>query len=160
MKIYDEANNIIENPDLELGKLLQESKSVVFKYEITTYEQGHYETIAEYPNGGKDIEWVVDVAEEGNWIAYDENGEVVETDIAIPSDAPHELNIPSTHEWLRYVLYTDEELAEIAAQKEVAEQEQITIESQQAQIADQQAQIEEQAAAIEELAAMLAALEV
>ena len=24
-------------------------------------EQGHYETVAEYPNGGKDVEWVVDV---------------------------------------------------------------------------------------------------
>lgn len=24
-------------------------------------EQGHFETIAEYPNGGKDVKWVVDV---------------------------------------------------------------------------------------------------
>ena len=24
-------------------------------------EQGHYETIAEYPNGGKDVRWIVDV---------------------------------------------------------------------------------------------------
>lgn len=24
-------------------------------------EQGHYETIAEYPNGGKDVKWVIDV---------------------------------------------------------------------------------------------------
>lgn len=24
-------------------------------------EQGHYETIQEYPNGGKDVEWIIDV---------------------------------------------------------------------------------------------------
>lgn len=122
MKIFDEKNNLIENPDMESGKLIQESNPVTFRYTITQHEQGHYETIAEYPNGGKDVEWVIDTPEEGAWIAYDNDDNEVETDITIPDDAPHEMDIPSFNEYMRYVLYTAEELAEIAEKKKLQEE--------------------------------------
>ena len=35
-------------------------------------EQGHYEVIAEYPNGGKDVRWVIDVPGVEGHDAYDE----------------------------------------------------------------------------------------
>ena len=35
-------------------------------------EQGHYETVAEYPNGGKDVRWVIDVPSVTASDAYDE----------------------------------------------------------------------------------------
>lgn len=121
MRIIDEQGEAVANPDLEKGKLVEEMRPVTHRYEITQQEQGHYETIAEYPNGGKDVEWVVDVPEEGRWVAYDEDGEEVETDLVVPDDAPHEIEIPSMDEWLRYVPYTEDELAEIAEQKAQAE---------------------------------------
>ena len=35
-------------------------------------EQGHYEVIAEYPNGGKDVKWVIDIPKVEAKEAYDE----------------------------------------------------------------------------------------
>lgn len=121
MRIIDDRGNVITDPDLESGKLVEENQPVTYRYEITQHEQGHYETIAEYPNGGKDVEWVVDVIEEGRWVAYDESGEEVEIDTVIPDDAPHEIDIPTLDVFYRYILYTEDELAEIAEQKAQAE---------------------------------------
>lgn len=132
MRIIDEHGEVVTNPDFEKGKLVQESQPVTYRYEITQHEQGHYETIAEYPNGGKDVEWVIDIPEEGRWVAYDEGGEEVETDLIVPDDAPHEIDISATDEWLRYVPHTDEELAEIAEQKAQAEAAKAKAEEQQA----------------------------
>ena len=45
----------------------------------TIPEQGHFETIREYPNGGKDVEWVVDVpavAGSPKTDAYDEEEKI------------------------------------------------------------------------------------
>ena len=117
MRIIDYQGKAVTNPDLEKGKLVQESQAVVFRYEITQHEQGHYETVAEYPNGGKDIKWVIDVPEEGRWVAYDEGGEEVETDLIVPDDAPREIDMPAVDTFSRYALYTAEELAERAQAK-------------------------------------------
>ena len=114
MRVLDEAGNIIEDWDLELGKLVPESRDVTFRYEVTQQEQGHYEVTAEYPNGGKDVKWVIDVPELGRWVAYDEDGAEVETETVIPDDAPHEIEIPDAEAFYRYVRYTAEELAEKA----------------------------------------------
>lgn len=92
MKIYNKhKTQILDNPDLKKG-WLKEDKIVVKIIPATeeVQEQGHYETIREYENGGKDIEWVVDV--EG-----------------IPAK-------PETYEYediLVYTLYTEEELVEL-----------------------------------------------
>lgn len=40
-------------------------------------EQGHYEVVAEYPNGGRDVEWVVDVPGVEAREAYDETEQVL-----------------------------------------------------------------------------------
>lgn len=112
-KIFDIQGNIIENPDLEKGKLVDSTRPITHRYKITQEEKGHYETVAEYSNGGKDIKWVVDTPEEGYWAAYDENHNEVKTDITIPEDAPHEIDINGFEDILRYVLYTDKELIEI-----------------------------------------------
>lgn len=122
MRIIDENGAVVTDPDLERGRLVEESRPVTFRYEITRHEQGRYETIAEYPNGGRDVEWVVDVPEVGRWVAYDEDGEEVETDLAVPDDAPHEIDIPCIDSFYRYVPYAEEELAEMAERKAQAEE--------------------------------------
>jgi hypothetical protein len=63
MKIYNEQKTQeIFNPDLTRGYLTEDKIFVRIEPAISAVtEQGHYETIAEYPNGGKDVKWIIDV---------------------------------------------------------------------------------------------------
>lgn len=61
MKIIDELGNTIENPDLELGYLKQDKEIIHHDAVEGVKEKYHYETITEYPNGGKDVKKVIDV---------------------------------------------------------------------------------------------------
>lgn len=62
MKVYDETKaKILEEYDLDKGYLKQDTITHHFEEVKEVKEQGHYETIAEYPNGGKDVKWVVEV---------------------------------------------------------------------------------------------------
>lgn len=96
MKIYDINNNIVENPDLELGRLIKDSLFIAHHNAIEPVEeQWHYETVREYSNGGKDVKRVVDVVGIKAQESWDEYEDIY-----------------------RYILYTEEELAEINAKKE------------------------------------------
>lgn len=61
MEIYGENMQPIENPDLSKGWLEPKSRTVEHAAIIGVKEVGHYKTVAEYANGGKDVAWVVDV---------------------------------------------------------------------------------------------------
>lgn len=87
MKIIDSNGVEIANPDLTKGYLKSEIQTVHHDAVEAVEEVSHYETIAEYPNGGKDVRKVVDVPGVAAKEAYDEKVEVQ-----------------------RYVLYTAEEL--------------------------------------------------
>ena len=100
MEIIDINGSPIENPDLTKGYLKQETQTIHHDAVAGVEEVSHYETIAEYPNGGKDVRKVVDVPGVAANDAYDEEVEVQ-----------------------RYILYTADELAEQAAAREKAEQE-------------------------------------
>lgn len=84
--------------DLNLGKLEQDRLITHINAVTGQEEQGHYETIKEYPNGGKDVKWVVDVP----WVEAVEEHDEVE-DILI------------------YVPYMEDELMKINLRKEKAE---------------------------------------
>ena len=60
-EIYNEAMEPIENPDLSLGYLTDSTRTVRHEAVDGVEEQFHYVTIAEYENGGKDVEKVIDV---------------------------------------------------------------------------------------------------
>ena len=117
MRIFDTDGNEIENPDLDKGRLFYEQKPVVHTWVIDVVEQTHEEVIAEYPNGGKDVEIVVDVEEQGHWETRDEDGSVIDFDGFIPDDMQHEVSVKGMWAFQRYRVYTDEELAEIARKK-------------------------------------------
>lgn len=99
MKIIDSNGVEIANPDLTKGYLKQETQTVHHDAVAGVEEVSHYETIREYPNGGKDVKKVVDVKAVPAREAYDE-----EVDVQ------------------RYVLYTAEELAAQAEAKKKAEE--------------------------------------
>ena len=95
MNIYDEQGNPVMDYDPEKGRL--ERKVRVHHHEAVeaVEEQGHWETIAEYPEtGGKDVQWVVDVPGVEAREAWDEE---------------------ETY-WL-YIPYTEEELAQMEADR-------------------------------------------
>ena len=103
MRILDE-NNIELTEDqinLELGYLKPES-IISIHHEATeeVKEVGHYEVIAEYPNGGKDVAWIIDTPGIEAKEAWDEYEDIQ-----------------------RYVLYTEEELAARDAEKKAKEEE-------------------------------------
>ena len=60
-EIYNENMERIEHPDLTLGYLKPDTRTEHHKAVDGVTEVWHYETVAEYPNGGKDVQKVVDV---------------------------------------------------------------------------------------------------
>lgn len=60
MKIIDETGAVVENPDLTLGYLTGSTEEVTHPAVEGVEEQWHWETVTEYPNGGKDVQKVVD----------------------------------------------------------------------------------------------------
>ena len=60
MKILDETGAVVENPDLTLGYLVDDTEPVEHPAVEGVEEVSHYETVAEYPNGGKDVQKIVD----------------------------------------------------------------------------------------------------
>ena len=59
--MYNERMERIENPDLSLGDLVPGTRTEHHAAVQGVAEVWHYETVAEYPNGGNDIRKVVDV---------------------------------------------------------------------------------------------------
>lgn len=76
MKIIDINGNPMESPDLSLGWLEDKTKTIHHDAVEGVEEQHHYVTIAEYPNGGKDVEKVVDVPGVEAKDAWDEEEQV------------------------------------------------------------------------------------
>lgn len=71
MKILDENGAVIENPDLTLGYLKDDTEEITHPAVEGVEELFHYETVAEYPNGGKDVKKVIDVtgvAAQEEWV--------------------------------------------------------------------------------------------
>ena len=88
MKIIDENGAAIETPDLTLGYLTASTEEITHPAVEGVEEQWHWETVTEYPNGGMDVQRVVDV-----------------------------LGVQAQEEWVeqvpiqKYIRYTAEELA-------------------------------------------------
>ena len=61
MKISDETGAVVENPDLTLGYLTDDTQPLEHPAQEAVAEVAHYETVAEYPSGGRDVQRVVDV---------------------------------------------------------------------------------------------------
>lgn len=60
MKIIDETGAVVENPDLTLGYLTDDTEEIIHPAVEGVEEQWHWETVTEYPNGGRDVQKVVD----------------------------------------------------------------------------------------------------
>ena len=88
MKILDETGAVVENPDLTLGYLTTSTEEITHPAVEGVEEQWHWETVTEYPNGGKDVQKIIDVP-------------------GVPAQAAWTEQVPVQ----RYIRYTAEELA-------------------------------------------------
>lgn len=121
MVIYDEDGNIIENPDLELGHLEGRRIMCWHTWVVDTEKQVEEIVVAEYENGGKDIEYRVIVPEEGHWLTTDENGDSIPFDGIYAEDWKQAGRVPDEWSYQVYIRYTEEELAEQQAHREETE---------------------------------------
>jgi hypothetical protein len=74
LKVFDE-NKLIELNKYDLNKgYLKEDKLFIIHHEAVSEvkEVGHYEVVKEYPNGGRDVKWIVDIPETEAKEAWDE----------------------------------------------------------------------------------------
>jgi len=95
MDIYDEQGNPVTDYDPAKGRLEMQKRIHHHEAVEAVEEQGHWETVAEYPEtGGKDVQWVVDAPGVEAREAWDEE---------------------ETY-WL-YIPYTEEELAQMEADR-------------------------------------------
>ena len=95
MDMYDEQGNPVTDYDPAKGRLEIQKRIHHHEAVEAVEEQGHWETVAEYPEtGGKDVQWVVDVPGVEAQEAWDEE---------------------ETY-WL-YIPYTEEELAQMEADR-------------------------------------------
>ena len=60
MKIIDETGAVVENPDLTLGYLTASTEEITHPAVEGVEEQWHWGTVTEYPNGGKDVQKIID----------------------------------------------------------------------------------------------------
>ena len=104
MKIIDENGAAIETPDLTLGYLVDNTEEVIHPAVEGVEEQWHWETVTEYPNGGKDVQKIVDRS-----------------------------GVPAQEEWVeqvpiqKYIRYTAEELAQREKEQQEAQQRQAAL---------------------------------
>ena len=78
MRIFDELDNLLETFDETKGYLKNDSLFIRHHEAVEAVEeQGHWETIAEYPNGGKDVDWVIDVPAVEAKEAWDEYEDIL-----------------------------------------------------------------------------------
>lgn len=95
MDMYDEQGNPVTDYDPAKGRLEMQKRIHHHEAVEAVEEQGHWETIAEYPEtGGRDVQWVVDAPGVEAREAWDEE---------------------ETY-WL-YIPYTEEELAQMEADR-------------------------------------------
>ena len=99
MKIIDETGAVVENPDLTLGYLTDDTEEVTHPAVEGVEEQWHWETVTEYPNGGKDVQKIIDVP-------------------GVPAQAAWTEQVPVQ----RYIRYTEEELAAREKERQQAEE--------------------------------------
>ena len=98
MKILDENGAAIETPDLTLGYLVGDTEPLEHPAVEGVEEVSHYETVAEYPNGGRDVRKVIDTP-------------------GVPAKAAWTEQVPIQ----RYIRYTEEELAAQEEERKKAE---------------------------------------
>lgn len=110
MKYYDKDMNPIDTPDETKGTIECKSIEVTHSWVVDTPAEYEEVVIAEYDNGGRDVEYQVKTSEVGHWETKDTDGNIIENfDDPIPDDLPHDVPNPDTWTYGIYTPFTEEE---------------------------------------------------
>lgn len=92
MKVYNkDKTKLLTDFDLSNGRLVDDVVLLEIKPKLEEIaEQGHYETLKEYPNGGRDVVWVVDVPGQS---ARDEEYVYEDVKVYVPYTEEEKLNL-------------------------------------------------------------------
>lgn len=113
MLIFNENDELVEDPDQNLGYIEKQIIPVTHQYIVDESAVTHLEVIAEYPEtGGKDVDVVIDVPERGHWETRDKNGKLIQEFDGDLTGFPHDVITEDAWEYGLYILYTEEELAQ------------------------------------------------
>lgn len=118
MRYVDLDGTVVESPDLAANRVEVRVARVTHRWVEESPEEGHWETVAEYPSGGRDVEWAVDREAVGRWETVGEDGEPSE--LWDGEDAEwweRGADVPDECEYGVLVPYTEEELAEIEGRR-------------------------------------------
>ena len=78
MRIFDQYDHLLETADKSRGYLKRDSRFLCHHPAVEAVAgKGHYKTVKEYPNGGKDVAWVVDVPSVEARQAWDEYEDIL-----------------------------------------------------------------------------------
>lgn len=163
--ILDADFNVLDDPDMDLGKTDYKTVDLVATYVVDVPEITEEYVIAEYPNGGRDVGTRVVQEGSGHW-QYERDGALWEDCPAEPAEwwSKNAPNMTQLYYQL-YTPYTAEELAEKQAEREKIEAEQAEREAakeMQAALPDAVAELSElasdNATSVEDLANAIAEL--
>ena len=134
IRIYNQDKTEVleyENLDFEAGYVVDREEIIHHEAIEPKEEQGHFQVVAEYANGGQDVKWIVDQEAVAGEDAYDE---LVQYQIYIPYSQEYMAHkemrkqyrtlqnklTQSDHKLFKYLegYYTDEEYAPIKEQRE------------------------------------------
>lgn len=110
MRVFDEMGNLLDAWDETKGRLVKD-RLFLRSHAATeaVEEQGHWETVEEYPNGGQDVAWVVDIPGVEAKEAWDEYEDILRF---LPFTA-NELAVRRIEELKKKLLDTDYHILKI-----------------------------------------------
>lgn len=119
MRILDVNGNEVQNPDLTLGYLKNDRIFVAHHDAVLPVkEEYHYETVKEYPNGGRDVKKVIDVEAVEGKDAWDEYEDIQRYTLYTPEEYEarnSQTSIPSSEERISVLENTVSELTNMIA---------------------------------------------
>jgi hypothetical protein len=129
MKVFDKDKTVeLTEYDLKKGHLVPDKLFVAHHEAVeASAEAGHYEVVEEYPNGGKTVEWIVDVPAVEACEAYDEYEDIkvyipyTEAELAVFEIAELKKKLGATdYQAIKYAegFLSDDEYANMKAQRQ------------------------------------------
>ena len=134
IRIYNQDKTEVleyENLDFEAGYIVDKEEIIHHEAIEAQEEQGHFQVVAEYVNGGQDVKWIIDQEARPGEDAYDE---IVQYQVYIPYSQEYMAHkemrkqyrvlqkklTQSDHKLLKHLegYYTEEEYEPIKEQRE------------------------------------------
>lgn len=124
MVIFDDDGNMLDTADPERGWLEERSKRCYHEWVVDVPAVTEDVIVAEYKNGGKDVDRRIVTPEEGHWVTYDVDGENLPYEGEYPDWWVEQGVVESVFQYAVFHEFTEEQLAEREEQMRIFEESQ------------------------------------